>query len=305
MTPEWLSSNLAILPQLVINSLITGSIYALASSGLALTYGVTKVLNFAHGHLMMVGAYLFFGIYVLLGLPFVVAGTLTVLTLALLGTLVYWAFIQPFASLNPLLPFVTTLALSACLEAVISLSFGVNVLSFTTSELAESWSFYSIYITPLQVIIIAVSIVLLSLLGVFIHFSKYGRAVRSMSSLPFAAQALGLNSRNVLLCSFIVGVILAGIAGILIGYETNLQPTMGNVYTIKAFAAMILGGLGSIWGTILGAYILGFVENFAIGLDFGGISLPAGYRDAFAFLLILMTLLFRPRGLLGSKDRSI
>lgn len=305
MLPDWISSNLAIFPQLVVNSLITGSIYALASSGLALTYGITKVLNFAHGHLMMLGAYVFFGAYISLGLPFLGALILTTLVLVLIAALTYWTFIRPFANINPLLPFVTTLALSAILEASVSLIFGVNVLSFETSSLPQSWSWQSIYISPLQLIIIIVSILLLCLLGAVIHWSKFGRSVRALSSQPFAAQALGLNNNILLLGSFIGGVLLAGIAGILIGYETNLQPTMGNVFTIKAFAAMILGGLGNIWGTILGAYILGFVENFAIGLDYAGYSLPAGYRDAFAFFLILLTLLFRPQGLLGSKERSI
>jgi branched-chain amino acid transport system permease protein len=103
---------------------------------------------------------------------------------------------------------------------------------------------------------------------------------------------------------FIVSVLLAAYAGILVGYETNIQPTMGGSYSIKSFAAMLLGGLGSIWGTILGALILGLVENLSIGLDFGGYSLPAGYKDAFAFVIILLVLLVRPQGLLGTKARS-
>jgi branched-chain amino acid transport system permease protein len=103
---------------------------------------------------------------------------------------------------------------------------------------------------------------------------------------------------------FIVGTALAAYAGILVGYETNLQPTMGSSYTIKAFAAMILGGLGSMWGAVAGSYILGLVENLAIGLDFGGYSLPAGYKDAFAFVIILGILLVRPQGLFGVRARS-
>ncbi|RIK99786.1 MAG: branched-chain amino acid ABC transporter permease, partial [Proteobacteria bacterium] len=92
---------------------------------------------------------------------------------------------------------------------------------------------------------------------------------------------------------------------VMVGYETNLQPTMGNAYTIKAFAAMILGGLGNIWGTIAGSYILGLVENLSIGLDFGGYSLPAGYKDAFAFVIILLVLLFKPEGIFRFGARKI
>lgn len=100
-----------------------------------------------------------------------------------------------------------------------------------------------------------------------------------------------------------MGTLIAAYAGILIGYEMNLQPTMGNAYTIKAFAAMILGGLGNIWGTIAGSYILGLVENLSIGLEFGGYSIPAGYKDAFAFAVILLVLLFKPLGLFNSEAR--
>jgi branched-chain amino acid transport system permease protein len=99
-------------------------------------------------------------------------------------------------------------------------------------------------------------------------------------------------------------VLIGRISLVLVGFETNLQPTMGNSYTIKAFAAMILGGLGNIWGTIVGAYLLGLIENLAIGLDFAGFSLPAGYKDAFAFAAILLVLLFRPQGLFGVKSRQ-
>lgn len=305
MATDWISSNIAIIPQLVVNSLITGSIYALASSGLALTYGITRVLNFAHGHFMMVGAYLFYASYVLLGLPLITTIIFCSVCLLSLGAFCYMIFIRPFSKINLLLPFVTTLSLGAILEAVISLSFGVNVQSLPSAELSNSWSFYSVYITPLQVIIISASVLLLAALATAIHHSKFGRIVRAISGNPNAAQSMGINNNLSLLISFAVGVLLAGLAGILIGFETSLQPTMGNVYTIKSFAAMILGGMGNIWGTILGAMILGFVENFAIGLDFGGLSLPAGYRDAFAFLLILLILLFRPYGLFGTKERSI
>jgi branched-chain amino acid transport system permease protein len=101
----------------------------------------------------------------------------------------------------------------------------------------------------------------------------------------------------------ILGTLLGAYAGVLVGYETNIQPTMGSSYSIKAFAAMVLGGLGNIWGTVAGAFILGLIENLSIGLDFWGYSLPAGYKDAFAFVVILAVLLFRPHGLFGTRSR--
>ena len=103
---------------------------------------------------------------------------------------------------------------------------------------------------------------------------------------------------------FILSTVLGVYAGILVGYETNIQPTMGGSYSLKAFAAMVLGGLGNVWGTIAGAFILGLVENLSIGLDFWGYSLPAGYKDAFSFLIILGFLLVRPQGLFGTASRA-
>jgi branched-subunit amino acid ABC-type transport system permease component len=102
---------------------------------------------------------------------------------------------------------------------------------------------------------------------------------------------------------FSLSVLLSVYAGIMVGYETNLQPTMGHGYTMKALAAMILGGLGNLWGTIIGCYILGVVENLGIGLDFGEYSLPAGYKDAFAFVVILLVLLVRTQGLMSWRRR--
>jgi branched-chain amino acid transport system permease protein len=304
MNQDWLVSNLSVLPQLLVNSLITGSIYALASSGLALSYGVTKVLNFAHGHLMMLGAYLFLHFYVLLHMPLALALAATLVGAAGLAVLMYLIFIKPFAHINSLLPFITTISLSAILEAVVSLAYGVNVQSLGSGTFSDSLSFGSVYISPLQILVVASSILLLFMTAVLVHRSGFGRQLRAVASNSAAANSLGINHGFFLAASFIFGVVLATIAGILVGFETNLQPTMGNSYTIKAFAAMILGGLGNIWGTIVGAYLLGLIENLAIGLDFAGFSLPAGYKDAFAFAAILLVLLFRPQGLFGVKSRQ-
>lgn len=295
---------LDILPQLLFNSLITGSIYALTSAGLALTFALTRVLNFAHGHIMMVGAYMFFLFHVQLEHSAVVSACEAALAMSLLGAVSLLIFIIPFLSASTLLPFVTTIALGSILEATISMAFGVNVRSFPTDVETQSIEWAGVFMTPVQLLIIASAAVIFLVLGVVMHRAPLGRAVRAISDNTAAAASLGIRNRRVLFGVFIVSVLLAAYAGILVGYETNIQPTMGGSYSIKSFAAMLLGGLGSIWGTVLGALILGLVENLSIGLDFGGYSLPAGYKDAFAFVIILLVLLVRPQGLLGTKARS-
>ncbi len=293
-----------ILPQLLVNSLITGSIYALAASGLCLTFALLKILNFAHGHMMMLGAYMYLLFALDVQQPLLIAALLAAVSMAFIGAFILTVFVNPFTRYSPLLPFVTTLALASMVEAIVSMVFGVNVRSLSSGEELSSLEFAGVFITPIQILIVVSAIVILTVMGLIIHGTGLGRRVRALAENAHASQALGIKARRINFSVFVIGTVLAAYAGVLVGYETNLQPTMGNAYTIKAFAAMILGGLGNIWGTVIGAYILGVVENMAIGLDFGGYSLPAGYKDAFAFLIILGVLLVRPQGLFGSRKRS-
>lgn len=294
---------LDILPQLLTNALITGSIYALASSGLALTYGVLRILNFAHGHIMMTGAYVFYFFAVQQQIPVAESSILASLCVTFLGVVVLSVFILPFARGNSLLPLVTTIALGSILEALVSMQFGVSVRALPLSDAGQSLELAGVFITPLQLIIIASAVIIFSLLGFAVHSTALGRAVRALAEHPQAAQALGVSRASVVFGVFTVSMLLAAYAGVLVGYETNLQPTMGGSYSLKAFAAMILGGLGNMWGTVAGAFILGLVENLSIGLDLGDYSLPAGYKDAFAYVIILCVLLFRPQGLFGARER--
>lgn len=294
-----------ILPQLLLNALIAGSIYALTSSGLSLVYGLMKILNFSHGHMMMLGAYLLFcalniiEINLSFGLVFVVCLTFIISYVSL------HIFILPFLRYSFAVTLVTTLALSTILESSVSMIFGVNVKSLNTDFSIVSYEFFGMYITPIQIIIIASAIIVLFLLAFVIHGTPLGRKIRALSENSYAGESIGISKQSVIYIVYILGTMLAAFAGILVAYETNMQPTMGNAYTIKAFAAMILGGLGNLWGTIAGSYILGLIENLSIGLDFGEYSLPAGYKDAFSFLIILLVLLFKPQGLFNKKSREI
>lgn len=293
-----------IFAQILVNALIAGSIYALASSGLSLVYGVMRVLNFAHGHLMMTGVYFYFFAKVQMGWGIAGSILFTIASMTLLSTVVFRVFVSPFSRLSFLLTLVTTLALSNMLEALVSIFFGVDVKSLSTGIAGQSLQLGSIYITPIQILIIASAIFLLFLFAFIIHSTAVGRKIRAVSESPHAAESISISSQKVSCCVFLLGTLLAAYAGILVGYETNMQPTMGTIYTIKSLAAMIFGGLGNIWGAIFGSYLLGLIENLSLGLDFWGFSLPAGYKDAFSFVIILLVLLFRSQGLFGAKLRT-
>lgn len=294
-----------ILPQLLVNALIAGSIYALASSGLALMYSLGRILNFAHGHMMMLGAYLFYWFHIELGIGLGGSAIGTAIFMTMLAEVSRLIFVKPFLDFSPLLVLVTTLALGVMFEAIVSMLFGVSVKSLSVGLELSSIEIGPIFITPLQIIIISSAIVLLSLLAIVVHRTALGRKLRAVASHREASSSLGISTENMFRMVFIGGSLLAAFAGIMVGYETNMQPTMGSSYTIKAFAAMMLGGLGNVWGTVLGSYLIGLIENLSIGLDFGGYSLPAGYKDAISFVIILGVLLVRPQGLFGRAARAV
>lgn len=289
--------------QLLFNSLVTASIYAFAGVGLALTYGLLRVFNFAHGHMMMLGAYLFFLLNYQLKAGFLgsVAGTLL---LAIPLTFLFERFfIRPFLRFSPLVVFIATLTLGIAVEALVSLYFGVDVKSLGTEIGFESIELYGVFVTPVQLVILATALILLPLLALVVHSTPFGRRLRAVAHDAWAAESLNIPHSLLLFSALVLSTMFAFLAGIMVGYETSLFPTMGYSFTVKAFATLVLGGLGSIWGAIAGSVVLGLLENFSVGMDFFGYSLPAGYRDAFSFVLILGVLLWKPYGFAGSRIR--
>jgi branched-subunit amino acid ABC-type transport system permease component len=295
---------MSLVPQLLLNSLITASIYAFAGVSLTLTYGLLRVFNFAHGHVMMLGAYLFFSLKYQVNLGFFESMGGTLVLAIPLTFCVDRCFIQPFLRFSPLVVFIATLTLGIAIEAIVSLYFGVDVKSLGYELRLESFGLYGVFITPVQAIILVTAVTLLPVLAIVIHSTPFGRRLRAVAFDACAAESLHIPHHLLLFSTLVISTVFAFLAGIMLGYETSLFPTMGYTFTVKAFATFVLGGLGSIWGTIAGSLVLGLVENFSIGMDFFGFSLPAGYRDAFSFVVILGALLWRPQGLVGVLKRG-
>jgi len=296
--------NLAILPQLLMNALISGSILALAAVGLALMYGLLGILNFAHGQLMILGAYLLLFLSQTLSLPLLVAAPLLVFAGIFLAVTILHLTILPFRNRSPLLCLLSTLALSIVIESTLALLFGVNVQTLAVGLTPAIYQFAGVFVTSLQLLIVCSTLLILALVAVIMGYSPFGRAVRALAAHREGAVTLGNNERQTVTIVFALGTLLAIYGGVLVGYDQSLQPYMGTSFTIKAFAAMILGGLGSVGGAIFGSYLLALVENLAIGLDLGPWSIPAGFKDAFAFCVILLALLFRPEGLFQRGQRK-
>jgi len=288
---------MSIITQLLINGLIAGAIYALVASGFSLIYSTNKFVHFAHGATIAFSAYILYFLFSILGLNFGFAVVLSIIFTTLLGmamnSIVYKKLRKRKASSVILL--IAGFALLILIESSLLLFFGADVKTIGYLKISKGLEFLGAMITPLQIVIIITSFILLASLFLFMKKTKIGKAMRAVSDNKNVAEILGINSERIYNWSFIIGSAIAGIAGVLISLEQNLEPTMGTGLIIKGFTAAIIGGIGNIPGAILGAFLLGFAENFGIWY------LPSGYKDAIAFMLLFLFLIFRPNGILGIK----
>ncbi len=289
---------MAIATQLILNGVIAGAIYALVASGFSLIYSVTKFMHFAHGAVLAIGAYLLFTFAVMYGLNFWFAIVLTLICSSLAGVLIDWLVYRPLrrrkASGAVLL--IASIAVMTLVNALVLAVWGADVKTVQTRN--PVFDVLGARITFIQVCIIVVSLVLLLALWWLMKQTKLGKAMRAVADNKDVAQTVGINPERIYTYTFIIGSFLAGVAGILIGIEQNLYPTMGISLVIKGFTGAVIGSLASVPGSVLGSFILGLVENIGIWW------LPSGYKDAIAFVLLFIFLLFKPSGLLGVKVRE-
>ena len=289
---------MAIATQLILNGIIAGAIYSLVASGFSLIYSVTKIMHFAHGAVLAFGAYLLYTFAVLSGLNFWFAIVLTLICSCFAGVLMDWLVYRQLrkrkASGAVLL--IASIALMTLLNAVVLAVWGADVK--TVPIVNPVFDVFGARITFIQVVIIVVSVVLLLALWWLMKYTKLGKAMRAVADNKDVAMTVGINPERIYTYTFMIGSFLAGVAGILIGIEQNLYPQMGVSLIIKGFTGAVIGSLASVPGSVLGSMILGLVENIGIWW------LPSGYKDAIAFVLLFIFLLFRPSGLLGVKMRE-
>lgn len=293
-----------VIAQLIVNGIIAGSIYALVALGLSMVYGILHFLNFAHGEMTMAGAYAFFLFYVMFGWPMWMAFILAIIAVAIVGIIIERLTFRPVRNAPPLTSLITSIGVSLLLQSLALIAFGANIRTVRSGTIPKGREFLSVIITDTQITIIIVSLVLMVGLYFFLKYAKIGKAIRAVSDNKSVAAILGISPNKVIMSIFALGSALAAIAGILVAYEQNLEPTMGTMLGIKAFAAIILGGVGSIPGAVLGGYAIGLAENLGIGISIAGYSVPSGYKDAIAFIIMIIVLLFIPTGILGTKSEE-
>ena len=280
----------------LINGLRTGSIYALIAIGYTMVYGIAKMINFAHGDIIMVGAYaLYFSISVL-GLPVPVALVITVIVCAVLGVVIEKVAYKPLRSAPPLAVLITAIGMSFFLQSASLLIFGSTPIPFQSVIPNVNISVGPVVISSITVVTLIVTAIAMILLTLFVNKTKMGSAMRAVSEDKGAAELMGINVNSTISLTFAIGSALAAVAGVLyICQYQSMKPTLGALPGIKAFVAAVLGGIGSIPGAMVGGILLGLIE----GVSKAYISTELA--DAIVFGVLIVVLLFRPSGLLGKK----
>jgi branched-chain amino acid transport system permease protein len=312
--------NLAEFAQYLINGMSQGAIYALIALGYTMVYGILKMINFAHGEFYMVGA--FFGFIALTGLqvgpvqipplPFWLAFPAAMIATGLLAMFVERFAYRPLRGANRIVPLITALGVSIVLLEGMRVTMSAQARAFpqpfeqgiyTVGQLFGvnpeiDHPLNDIIFQKTQIVIFITAIVLMYLLNRIVMKTKMGRAMRALSFDFDASQLMGVPINRVISFTFFVGAALAAVAGILVGMHYNqVEPYMGQLAGVKAFSAAVLGGIGSIPGAVLGAFLLGISEALVVGYG------ESTYRDAIAFGILIFVLMIRPWGLLGKPER--
>lgn len=291
---------MAQLIQQIINSLHVGSIYALIALGYTMVYGIVKLINFAHGDILMVGAYFTFFALTAYRLPFGVALIVSVIICALLGMLIDKVAYKPLRNAPRISALITALGVSMLLENGFRYLFGADTKRMPEIISSEhAFVLGEVRISYMTFITIGVSIVFMILLRVIVHYTKTGKAMRAVSEDTNASKLMGINVDKTIAITFAIGSALGAVGGIL--YSMNyyeVQPYMGMMPGLKAFVAAVLGGIGSIPGAMLGGFVIGGIETITRGY------ISTTWADAFVFGILILVLIFKPAGILGRNVKE-
>jgi len=284
--------------QQLINALVVGSVYALIAMGLTMVYGVLRILHIAHAAIYALGAYA--GLFSFLFFHnFLIAFLIAMVTCALAGILMQRFIYLPLLESPRIVPLIASIGLFIFMEDLYRLVAGPYILAFPVDLGFSGIHFLGVTLTSYQLLILMVTFILLGFVWLIIARTKIGLAWKATAQDVETAISFGVNINKIIALNFILGSALAAAAGVLIGiYYNSVYPAMGSVPAYKMLAIVVLGGLGSVTGTVVAALIIGFAETLMVG--YIGFVLP---RDAIAFIALILILMFRPEGLFGKISR--
>jgi branched-chain amino acid transport system permease protein len=284
--------------QQMLNGLVAGSIYALVATGLTLIFGIMRVPNFAHGTIYMIGAYFTFWIITILKVNLFFSILLTLILVTILGLIIERVVFKPVRNRSATDVFIIALGLWAIMENAAFYIWGPETRLIPSELVNIVLTLSSLTITLNRILILFVSPLILVGIFIFMKKTSFGKAMRAVAEDRTAAGLVGIGSDRVFGITFAVGSALAALAGALVGSTFSIFPAMGAMPILKAFCAIVLGGMGSITGAIFGSYILGLSESL------GAAYITSTYKEAFAFLILIVVLLIRPYGLFGKEEEE-
>ena len=303
-------NSVAVFFQHLTNGLTLGGIYALIALGYTMVYGILKFINFAHGDILMVGAYIgLFAFDMLRGDAPLGAWTFTAFILAMLISSLFCAFLgmfiekvayKPLRKAARLAPLLSAIGVSFILSNGAAWLWGTQSRKLNYPFDNSPINILGVTITPHQILILVVSLTMMIALKIFLDRSRLGKAMRATALDQDTAQLMGINVNMVISLTFAIGSALAAVGGMLIALDYKCYPTLGTMTGLKAFVAAVVGGIGNISGAMVGGIILGIVETFGVAI----LGIPQGYKDTIAFVILIIILLIKPEGLLGKVEKE-
>jgi len=289
-----------LLMQQLVNGLAVGSIYALIALGYTMVYGTIKLINFAHGDVYMMGAFIGYFAVMVLKMNVFVALLVAMVACAVLGVVIERVAYKPLRNSTRVAALITAIGVSYLLENAMSYFFGAESRPFPSDFGTETITLFGdVSVNGKQILIFGVTVVLMALLQFIVRYTKMGKAMRAVAVDEQAAQLMGIDVDGVISFTFALGSALAGIAGVLVGvYYNTISTTMGITVGLKAFVAAVLGGIGSIPGAMGGGYLIGLLGTM---VSFFGYS---PYRDGVVYFLLFIILIVLPAGLFGKNVRE-
>ncbi|MFC5591336.1 branched-chain amino acid ABC transporter permease [Sporosarcina soli] len=288
---EWL--------QQLINGISLGSIYALIALGYTMVYGIIKLINFAHGEIFMIGAFIGYFTIAGWGLGFLPALLISMVSCAIIGVIIERVAYKRLRNTTRIAALITAIGVSLLIQNGVIYMRGAQPVAYPSDFANKTFNLFGAQISSQSLLILTVSVTLMIILQFIVHKTKIGKAMRAVSYDADAARLMGINVDNTISATFAIGSALAGAAGVIFGiYYTKIDPLMGVIPGLKAFVAAVLGGIGIIPGAMVGGLVLGVVETIVSALGF---SL---WRDAAAFVILILILILKPSGIFGKNTRE-
>ncbi len=302
--------------QQIINGLVQGSIYALVALGYTMVYGIMGLINFAHGEVVMIGTLVTItvaGSLIEAGMPVALAGVAGVGVAVMVCMALGWGLervaYRPLRNAPRLTPLITAIGMSIVLQNLAMMIWGRNYLTFPSLLPQMNFELGGAHFSAIQLIIVSVSGLTMGGLLLLVYRTKLGMAMRATAQNPAVASLMGVNINRVIAAAFVIGSALGAVAGVMVGaYYEIAHYQMGFMLGLKAFTAAVLGGIGNLAGAMLGGVLLGIIEALGAGYigQLTGGFLGSHYQDIFAFVVLIVVLMFKPSGLFGEKtgDRA-